>query len=105
MKREDIPKLLAEVGRLHSENASLCPIGDLEVVTSLKVEKQHMAERISELQRDVERLKELAHEILEDYDRAVCRVIDEVSTDRSFDLKLQDAVILSYRNEINGVDV
>jgi chaperonin cofactor prefoldin len=55
--REDIPKLLTEIERLRAENSSLCPIGDLEVITSLKVEKQYMAEQISELENEVERLR------------------------------------------------
>lgn len=64
----------------------------------------HAREDVPKLLAEIERLKELAHEILEDYDRAERRVIDEVSTNRHFAIKIQESVINLYKNEIDGVD-
>lgn len=57
--REDIPRLLAEIERLRNELSLLCPIADLDVITSLKTEKQLMMERIAELEADNARLKRI----------------------------------------------
>ena len=64
----------------------------------------HAREDVPKLLAEIERLKKVAHEILEDYDRAERRVIDEVSTNRRFALDVQERVIKSYQNEINGVE-
>ena len=60
--RQDIPKLLAEIERLKSELSSLCPIGDLDVVTTLQVEKRYLTEVIAEKDAEIERLREKIEE-------------------------------------------
>src|SRR5690606_5623868 len=47
----------AERDELRKIVSSECPIGALDIVNSLRIEKWHMQERIAELEAEVERLK------------------------------------------------
>jgi hypothetical protein len=54
---------------------------------------------------EIERLKSLAYEILEDYDDAKRRVIDEVvGSGRDFVISFHEFTVKTRKNEINGVD-
>lgn len=55
--RMDIPRLLAHIEAQQAQLSSLCPIGDLDAITSLQTEKEHMAEHIKVQQAEIERLK------------------------------------------------
>ncbi|WP_175637162.1 hypothetical protein [Oceanobacillus sojae] len=48
--RQDIPKLIAEI-------ESLCPIGDLDIVSSLRTEKDYLTDIIEEKDGEIERLR------------------------------------------------
>jgi hypothetical protein len=83
--RQDVPALLAEVERLQAENTSLCPIGDLDVITSLKLEKQMMVEQIADLRaelkaRDAHDLSEAAEET-----RKLRQELERQRRERDFD--------------------
>lgn len=49
--------LKEELDELRKIVSSECPVGALDIVNSLRVEKAHMQERIAELEAEVERLK------------------------------------------------
>lgn len=53
----------AERDELRKIVSSECPIGALDLVNSLRVEKWHMQERIAELEAEVERLKQRIEEL------------------------------------------
>jgi hypothetical protein len=61
-------------------------------------------EDVPKLLAEIERLKTVANDILEEYDSSERRVIDEVSTNRKFALHMHEAYLRSCKNEINGVD-
>lgn len=63
-----------------------------------------LLDTIASMSAEVERLRKMAHEILEEYDHAERRVIDEVSTNRKFALGFHEYYIKRCQNEINGVD-
>jgi hypothetical protein len=88
--REDVPKLLAEIERLKGMTAWY----------------RHAAQKHAESgTKEVERLRKLAHEILEGYDDSARRVIDEVvGSGRDLTLNFHEFLINSYQKEINGVD-
>jgi hypothetical protein len=64
----------------------------------------HAREDVPKLLAEIERLKTVSNDILEEYDSSERRVIDEVSTDRKFALHMHEAYLRSCKNEINGVD-
>lgn len=74
------------------------------ISTLMRVVPTRFSGEVAVVKAEIERLKKLAHEILEEYDRAEERVIDEVSTNRKFALELHEYLIKSWKNEINGVD-
>jgi hypothetical protein len=49
--KQDVNALLAEVRRLQSENARLCPVADLPTVASLRAELQQCQEQVAMLER------------------------------------------------------
>ena len=65
--------VMTELNELRKIVSSECPIGALDIVNSLRVEKWHMQGRIVELEAEVERLRaklqekdNLIEEIIED---------------------------------------
>jgi hypothetical protein len=60
-------------------------------------------EDVPDLLAEIERLRKLAHEILEGYDDCARRVIDEVvGTGRELTISYHEFLIKSYQNEIDG---
>lgn len=55
--RTDIPALLALIDELYAENSRLCPIGDLDTITTLQTEIAYRDEIIAARDAEVERLR------------------------------------------------
>ncbi|WHY01811.1 hypothetical protein [Neobacillus sp. DY30] len=64
----------------------------------------HARKDVPKLLAEIERLKKVANDILEEYDSSERRVINEVSTDIKFALYMHEAYLRDCKNEINGVD-
>lgn len=63
--REDIPKLLEYIDELKAELSRLCPIADLDTITTLKTEIAYRDECIAELKAEIERYENALKEISE----------------------------------------
>src|SRR5690625_2230760 len=55
--RQDVPKLLAEIERLRAENDRLCPIGDLDTITTLRTEIEYRDDIIADKDGELERYR------------------------------------------------
>src|SRR5690625_3952480 len=64
----EVPKLLAEIERLRAENDRLCPIGDLDTITTLRTEIEYrddiIADKDGEIDRQDETISELESMVL-----------------------------------------
>ena len=53
----DVPKLLTEIDRLRAENDRLCPIGDLDTITTLRTEIEYRDDIIADKDGELERYR------------------------------------------------
>lgn len=54
----DVPKLLVEIDSLRAENSRLCPIGDMDTISTLQTDISYRDEVIAEQKAEIERLKQ-----------------------------------------------
>lgn len=101
---EDVPALLAEVERLRNENSLLCPIGDLDVITSLRTEKSMYMEHIAELEAEVERLRALSHKLNEELRDLGEAGVWEFSGNIESDIAKNEKAYAETKRKIDGVD-
>jgi hypothetical protein len=103
---------MTEIKRLNSEELEairkrtekLSKGNILRDMAVLSLNNKVVFEDVPKLLKEIERLKTVANDILEEFDSSERRVIDEVSTDRKFALHMHEAYLRSCKNEINGVD-
>ena len=61
--RQDVPKLLTEIDRLRAENVRLCPIGDLDTITTLRTEIEYRDDIIADKDGEIDRQDEIISEL------------------------------------------
>jgi hypothetical protein len=59
-----VPELIAEIRALQSENARLCPVADLDTVTSLRAELQQCQEQVQTLERMLDAANQDARDLM-----------------------------------------
>lgn len=85
---EDIPKLVSELERLRDENSRLCPIGDLDIITSLQTDKAYLNDIIKEKDAEIERLNRKLSLIRERALEPVDAEVDQVSVALLYEIYL-----------------